>query len=363
MLNVKVNAYQKALIFRNGKYIRLLDEGRYWFIDGDRAIMYDMVQPFNTPVELNILMQDDAMQEALLVIEVANNEIALLYENGLFKKILTAGRYAFWKGIVQYDHIKVDLDKYEITENIDRAVLARPEVMQYIRVYNVEPYEKGLLYVNGVFEKELAAGIYYFWRNQAVLTVYKIDTRIQQMEMNGQEILTKDKANLRINFSIRYQVNDIYRLEKNKEYDKQLYLIVQFALREQITAYTFDELLEKRDAISAAVLGIVKEKAAAMGITVADCGIRDIILPGDVKDIVNQVLIAEKKAQANIITRREETASTRSLLNTARLMEENTMLFKLKEMEYVEKIADKINSISVSGGDIAGQLKQIFTPG
>ena len=79
--------------------------------------------------------------------------------------------------------------------------------------------------------------------------------------------------------------------------------------------------------------------------------------------IMNQVLVAQKKAEANVIMRREETASTRSLLNTAKLMDENSMLFKLKEMEYVEKIADKINSISLSGGNqIVDQLKDIFVP-
>ena len=60
------------------------------------------------------------------------------------------------------------------------------------------------------------------------------------------------------------------------------------------------------------------------------------------KDIMNQGLVAQKKVQANVIARREETASTRSLLNTAKLIEENDMLYKLKEMEYVEKITDKI---------------------
>ena len=86
-------------------------------------------------------------------------------------------------------------------------------------------------------------------------------------------------------------------------------------------------------------------------------------MPGEVKEIMNQVLVAQKKAEANVIMRREETASTRSLLNTAKLMEENSMLFKLKEMEYVEKIADKINSISSSGGNqIIDQLKDIFVP-
>ena len=93
----------------------------------------------------------------------------------------------------------------------------------------------------------------------------------------------------------------------------------------------------------------------------ANGGVKDIILSGEIKDIMNQVLIAEKKAQANMITRREETASTRSLLNTAKLMEDNAMLYKLKEMEYVEKIAEKINTISLSGsGQIVDQLKQIF---
>lgn len=92
------------------------------------------------------------------------------------------------------------------------------------------------------------------------------------------------------------------------------------------------------------------------------CGIKDIILPGDVKNILNQVLIAEKQAQANVIMRREETASTPSLLNTAKLMENNEMLFKLKEMGCVEKIADKIQDISLyGGGHMIDKLKDIFS--
>ena len=106
----------------------------------------------------------------------------------------------------------------------------------------------------------------------------------------------------------------------------------------------------------------MKGKSTKLGIEMLDCGLRDIILPGEVKDIMNKVLIAQKQAQANTITRREETASTRSLLNTAKLMEDNEMLYKLKEMEYIEKIADRIGEITVSGSNqVVDQLKQIFT--
>ncbi len=73
------------------------------------------------------------------------------------------------------------------------------------------------------------------------------------------------------------------------------------------------------------------------------------------------ILVSVISSCLAMIMRREETASTRSLLNTAKLMEDNTMLWKLKEMEYVEKIADKISNITVGGnGQLLEQLKQIL---
>jgi regulator of protease activity HflC (stomatin/prohibitin superfamily) len=150
-------------------------------------------------------------------------------------------------------------------------------------------------------------------------------------------------------------------LLQNKEYERQLYVAFQLALREYIAGLNFDELLEKKEAIVAYILESVAQEADTLGVRVAGFGIRDIILPGDIKEIMNQVLVAEKKAQANIILRREETASTRSLLNTAKLLEDNPMLYKLKELEYVEKIAEKVSTISVTGnGVLIDQLRQIL---
>ena len=95
-----------------------------------------------------------------------------------------------------------------------------------------------------------------------------------------------------------------------------------------------------------------------------DAGIRDIILPGEIREIMNSVLIAEKRAQANVITRREEVASTRSLLNTAKLMDENRTLYKLKELEYLERICENVGNISVNGNaDLLSQLNTIMRGG
>lgn len=364
MKKVKLNEWQVGLVFKNEAYRQLLTAGTYWFWKGEAVYVYDITKQFVPQVELNILLQDKELAGILQVVEVKDNEIVLQYENGLLKQVLTAGRYAFWKSVVQYQFIKADISKVDIEDTVDRAVLAKAPVNAWVRNAEVQSYEKAVLFIDGKFVKVLEPGMYYWWKNSIAIYVGKADMRQQQLEVNGQEILTRDKAALRINAWAQYKLVDIEKaLVQNKDYDKQLYVAVQLALREYIAGYSFDELLEKKEGLVPFILQQVKEKAEALGVEVNGFGIRDIILPGDVKEIMNQVLIAEKKAQANSIMRREETASTRSLLNTARLMEENAMLWKLKEMEYVEKIADKISNISVSGnGVLIEQLKQIFVP-
>ena len=360
----RINAYRAALVFKNGVYKRMLKEGKYWLWFGETALVYELAKPFNAPVELNILLQDAVLAAELHVVEVKDDEIVLQYENGLLKQVLTAGRYTFWKAMINYEFVYADTSKLEITENISRSVLQGKLLAPYVRSYTVENYEKALLFVDGKYAQVLPSGVYHWWKNSITVLVGKADTRMQQLEINGQEILTKDKAALRINAWAQYKVVDIEKaILENKEYDKQLYVAFQLALREYIASYSFDDLLEKKESIAPFILEQAKVRAEALGVEVLGFGIRDIILPGDVKEIMNQVLVAEKKAQANTIMRREETASTRSLLNTAKLMEDNAMLWKLKEMEYVEKIADKISSISVSGnGQLVEQLKQIFVP-
>lgn len=361
MKRVIINAYEIGLVFKRGVYQRMLTEGNYWLFS-EQVEVYNINQPFNAPVELNILLQDKSLADSLQVIEVKETEIVLMYQNGLLKQVLTTGRYTFWKSLIEYKFVKADTSKINITEKIDRATLNHKLVQPYVRTITVENYEKAVLLIDGKYEMILSQGVYYWWKNDISITVSKVDIRQRQMEINGQEILTKDKAALRINAWAQYKVNNIEKaVLENKDYEKQLYVLFQLALREYIAGLGFDELLEKKDTLSGFILDAVSKGAEDLGTAVTSFGIRDIILPGDVKDIMNQVLVAEKKAQANIIMRREETASTRSLLNTAKLMEDNPMLFKLKEMEYVEKIAEKINNISVSGnGVLIDQLRQIF---
>ncbi|MFB9110751.1 slipin family protein [Flavobacterium gyeonganense] len=363
MINrIKIESYQVGLVFENRKLTKVLREGKHWIIGDKNVTIHEMNFPFQASFELNVLLENEVLSAMLEIVEVADNEIVLQFVNGNFKEVLTAGRYAFWRGIVKYEFRKVDLSKIYITENIAVNLLETVKLRPFVRKFMVASNDKALLFVNGTFTTELKSGTHYFWNNAITIDVKTIDMRQQQVEISGQELLTKDKAGLRINFFVRYQVVDILKaLIENKDFEKQLYVLMQLALRAFVGGLTLDELLSKKDTIAHDIVTDVNSKVNELGLFISDAGIRDVILPGDMKEIMNQVLIAEKKAQANTIMRREETASTRSLLNTAKLMEENEMLWKLKEMEYVEKIADKIGEITISGsGNVIGQLKEIF---
>jgi len=317
MKHIRINAGYTGLVFKKGDYQRVISQGKHWLKFGENVIKYNMHSPFNAPIALDILLKDKILANKLTIIDVADDELVLMYENNILKTVLTAGRHTYWNDFANYKFVTADISKIEITEDINKSLYKKVELSKYIRVF----------------------------------------------EVAGQELLTKDKAGIRINFYAQYKVTDIeMALMKNKDYEKQLYTILQLALRAFVGSYTLDELLDSKEAIAKAVMDDIKDQVTKLGIVVLHTGIRDVILPGDMKEIMNQVLIAQKKAQANVIMRREETASTRSLLNTAKLMDDNDMLFKLKEMEYVEKIADKIGEITVAGnGNVIKQLKDIFS--
>jgi regulator of protease activity HflC (stomatin/prohibitin superfamily) len=121
------------------------------------------------------------------------------------------------------------------------------------------------------------------------------------------------------------------------------------------------EPVVSRAAIDDEVRGYVGTRAAELGIAIGEIGVKDVILPGDVRVLINKVVEAERLAKANLIRRQEETAATRSLLNTARLMEDNPLLLRLKELESLERLVEKVGRIDLHAGDKAGGLEELLT--
>ena len=136
--------------------------------------------------------------------------------------------------------------------------------------------------------------------------------------------------------------------------DAWLYRLVQFAIREAVATRTLDEVLSAKGALDAELRAFVAERLEETGIEVTELGVKDVILPGEIRELVNKVVEAERTAKANLIRRQEETAATRSLLNTAKLMEENPLLLRLKELESLERLVEKVGRIDLHAGEGQG---------
>jgi regulator of protease activity HflC (stomatin/prohibitin superfamily) len=192
-----------------------------------------------------------------------------------------------------------------------------------------------------------------------VLKTELVDRRVQTMEVSGQDILTRDKVSLRVNLTALWQVGDAVKARGElQNFVEFVYKELQFALREAVGGRTLDEMLGAKGELDREIGNTARASIERHGILLNSVGIKDVILPGEMKEILNRVVEAEKVAQANLIKRREETAATRSLLNTARLMDENPTLMRLKELETLEKVTEKVDKLTVFGG-LEGVLKDV----
>ena len=362
MKKIVINENQKGLLFKNGRYSKMLDAGKYHILGGSRVDILNVKDAIvSERASLETLLKDEKIKGAVSVVEVKDEQLALHFIDGKFTDVLPQGKYAFWKTENSHEFKIADISSPYVDKDIPDYIFANIPVKYYVRI-NVVQDHKALLYFNNKFEKILDSGVYYFWKNSVDIGVRFIDTRLTQMNITGQEILTHDKVALRINFVCNYKVTDYIKIHTEiDDYIEQIHITCQLALREYVSKHKFDEILENKEQMTAFVFERLKSKEKELFVEFKDAGVKDIILPGEIRDIMNTVLIAEKKAQANVITRREEVASTRSLLNTAKLMDENKTLYKLKELEFLERICENVGNIEISGkGDVLTQLAEIL---
>jgi len=264
----------------------------------------------------------------------------------------------FWKGLVKQRLEKVNLKQGYALERELTAHFAQPALrgrslagLNGLLLAQVPAYFVGVLKVDGKVERLLQPGLEAFWRYNRDIEVELLDTRLQNMEVSGQEILTRDKVGLRLNLAATWRYTDVLlAYEKLAKPAEHLYRELQFGLRAAVGTRTLDELLENKQLIDEVVGAYIGRKLAGFGIEMGGVGVKDIVLPGEMKTILAQVVEAEKAAQANVIRRREETAATRSLLNTAKVMEGNPIALRMKELETLERVAERIDSLSVFGG-------------
>lgn len=365
-IKTHIKHHERGLWFRDGDFIRLLGPGKHWNLralwsSNDELQKVDTLKTrFEHPL-LDVLIAHPAIRAELEIVDLADNQRAIVWKDERILSIVGPGRHAFWKGPAKIGVEVFSIETLRFTHPKIQAILSQNDAIKWFEGVMVNDHEDVLLYRDGVLIERLGAGLHVFWKGTGKITWKSIDKREQVADVAGQEIMTSDKVTLRINLVVAYTVADAIKATMVASDSSQaLYREAQLVLREAVGTRTLDNLLGDKQRVGDEVRDALIARAEALGLSVKSVGLRDIILPGDMKILLNQVIAATKEAEANLIRRREETAAARSQVNTAKLLAENPALARVKELELLKDVLAGTKATFVFGqGDLAEQVKKL----
>jgi regulator of protease activity HflC (stomatin/prohibitin superfamily) len=334
-------------VFKGSLPFRAFGPGRHavWgrHISEQRFNVTELV--FRALPEVRAMLPRDWYRE----VTVAPLERAVLLRDGVPVAFLRPGVHRFWTV-----DASVTLTKFDVTQALPPLTHELEQLIprtEYIDV-TVQAHEIGLRYEQGRLTGVLEPGRYKLWTHpEAQARIATADMRRTELAITGQELMTRDKVSLRLSLTVAFAIEDaVLATHKVENAQTAVFTAVQLAARGYVASVTLDELLEGREAFARFLSNEVAPKAKAFGVRVEDLGVKDVVLPGEMKTLLNRVIEAEKAAAANVISRREETAATRSLVNTARLMADQPILLRLKELEAMKEIAAEIHEVRIVVG-------------
>jgi regulator of protease activity HflC (stomatin/prohibitin superfamily) len=339
----KIKSYEMGLYFRDGEFRGLLEQGTHWFVDPLLKVRVDVVsqrEPWLVHDKLDLIVKSGQLGQRATVIDLKDHERALVWIEERFSHILGPGLYAYWTGQKKVRVEVVDARNVRFEHEQFKPIARSATAARMLDICTVHRERVGVLFINGRYVDTLQPAEYAFWKGPAEALVVEVDLRETMVDVGGQEIMTADKVTLRLNAVVTYKIVDARKaVSQTDDVRQALYRETQLVLRGVIGARELDNFLTDKDAVAKDIEENVRRRAEELGLEIASVGIKDVILPGDMKDLMNKVTEAKKAAEANLIARREETAAMRSQANTAKLLADNPTLMRLRELEVLEKVA------------------------
>jgi regulator of protease activity HflC (stomatin/prohibitin superfamily) len=361
----RVREHEVGLLFRDGVFRRLLEPGRHPLFDPLLKRRVERVSVRRTWFEhpdLEVIVRSGALAGRAAVLDLGDHERALVWIDGRLQAVLGPGLHALWTLFHEVRTVVVDTREARFEHPELAVVLRAAGASVHLQTVPVAAGSVGLVLQDGRLVATLPAGVHAYWKGEGDIRVLHVDQREQTLDVSGQELMTADRVTLRLNALVTFRVVDPEKAATAVEdFSQALYRQAQLALRAVVGTRDLDGLLAARDEVARELLGLVAAEAQAFGLEVRALGIRDVILPGEMKEILNRVTEARKAAEAALVTRREETAAMRSQANTARIFESNPTLMRLRELEVLEKVADKANLTVVLGeGGLADRVVKLL---
>jgi regulator of protease activity HflC (stomatin/prohibitin superfamily) len=170
--------------------------------------------------------------------------------------------------------------------------------------------------------------------------VYYDTNRERLLDIDPQEVITKDQITLKINAAVFWKIEDLQNFYYNVETDKTKEAIsnlVLTTLRAEIGLMNLEDLLAKIKQLNTGLLGALAQGTKTWGIKIIRVDIQNITPPKSIQDAMERKRVAESRKQAEILEAQGQAQSIRVLAETLGLKTNSSEFLKfLITKQYVD---------------------------
>ncbi len=164
----------------------------------------------------------------------------------------------------------------------------------------VSPYEKGVVERLGRYHHTAQSGLNLII--PFLDTMRKVDMREQVVDIQPQEVITKDNVVVTVDAIIYYEATDAVRLTYNvADFYSAATKLAQTNLRNVIGETELDQALTSRDVINAKLRAVLDDATDKWGVRIVRVEIKRIDPPADVTQAMHRQMKAEREKRAQIL--------------------------------------------------------------
>jgi len=175
----------------------------------------------------------------------------------------------------------------------------------------------------------------------------KVDMRVKAVDVPDQKVITKDNVSASINAVIYYKVSDAAKavLEVENFYHAVSQL-AQTTMRNIVGGAELDEVLSKRDELSARIQEIIDQETDDWGITVENVELKDFFLPEDMERTIAKQAEAERERRSVIIKAQGEVAAAENMAKAAQMLSDSPGALHLRTLQSLNDLSsDQSNTV------------------
>jgi regulator of protease activity HflC (stomatin/prohibitin superfamily) len=187
----------------------------------------------------------------------------------------------------------------------------------------------------------------------------KVDTRVETMVVEPQEVITKDNVTVQVDAVVYFQViNPEAAVMKVMNYEQATTQISLTTLRSVLGQSELDELLAHRDRINEMLQQIIDQHTEPWGVQVTAVEVKDVLLPENLQRAMARQAEAERERRAKVVHAQGEHQAATELAQAANIIAKEPISLQLRYLQtLVEMAGERSSTIIPLPIDIMGAVQ------